>query len=117
MNKYFELRENNQVLFGVVENIPEKVTLDEVKSRIETSDKSIEIIDEELSSVDIVMDWLSIDYEHGLDEEFVYLGEKLDTAIEYGIETEVVFSALKYMKNNPNASITESIDHAMKFKM
>ena len=98
MNKYFELRENNQVLFGVVENIPEKVTLDEIKSRIETSDKSIEIIDGEPSSVDIVMDWLSIDY-------------------EYGIETEVVFGALKYMKNNPNASITESIDHAMKFKM
>ncbi|NPV13222.1 MAG: hypothetical protein HPY57_15795 [Ignavibacteria bacterium] len=116
MNKYFELRENGQVLFGVVENIPEKVSIEEIKKRIEASDatKSIEIVDDEFSNVDIVMDWMVIDYEQCFDKEFVYLAEKLDIAIEYGIETEVVFGALKYIKNNPTATITDAIDYSMK---
>jgi len=118
MNKFFELRENGQVLYGVVESIPEKVTIEEIKSRIESSDsnRSIEIVDDEFTNVDIVMNWLSIDYEQGLDEEYLHLSETLEKAIEYGIETEVVFSALKYIKSKPDATISEAIDFAMKIK-
>jgi hypothetical protein len=115
MNKYFELRENNQVLYGIIENIPEKVTIEEIKARIEASEetKSIEIIDDEIVNPDVVMDWLTIDYHQGFDEEYVILTEKLETAIKYGVEAEVVYSALKFIKNNPTSSITEAINYAM----
>ena len=65
MNKYFELRENGNVLFGVVENIPEDVTHEQVKERIETKDEfsSIELIDGIVEDPEVFFDWTVIDSE------------------------------------------------------
>jgi len=124
MNKYFELKDKDEVLYGIVENIPEETTLEEIKERIETKEvdytvsnnelnlyptKSISIVDLEFNQPDIVMDWLSIDFEQGLDPNLVDVNDCLLEAQDCGLESEVVFTALKSMKENPNLSISEAI--------
>ena len=111
MNKYFELKDKNEVLYGVIENIPSDTTIEEIKNRIESSDneKSIKIIDMEFNQPDIVMDWLELDFENGFDEDILAISESLYESIEKGLETEVVYTALKSMKENPNLSISEAI--------
>jgi len=65
MNKYFELRENGNVFFGVVENIPENVTHEQVKERIETKNEnsSIELINDVIEDPEVFFDWNIIDSE------------------------------------------------------
>lgn len=63
MNKYFEMRTKNDVLFGIIENIPENVSDQKIKERIEveTDNISIEISEKKISSFDIIFDWEKID--------------------------------------------------------
>ena len=37
------------------------------------------------------------------------IDKMLDTAIEFGLEVEVIYYSLKYMKENPSLSIIEAI--------
>lgn len=41
-------------------------------------------------------------------DEMQILGELLDTALEYGLEVEVIYWALKYMKEHPEVSPLEA---------
>lgn len=109
--KYFKLTNEKGVFNGVIENIPTETLYATVADRIETKTDTEEIVlvDEELPDVDIVMDWESIDYEHGLDADVVALDNVLAEAIARGLETEVVYTALKEMKLNSEASIEEIV--------
>jgi len=40
--------------------------------------------------------------------EMQVIGDLLDTALEFGMEIEVIYSALKYIKENPSASPAEA---------
>jgi hypothetical protein len=111
MKKYFELNENGNIQYGVVDNIPEDVTLEQVKDRIESSDNttSIVIIDEIVLNPDIIFDWNTIDYEQGYDTDYMDVLEYISLAISKEIETDVVYTALKSMKENPSLSISDAI--------
>lgn len=39
-----------------------------------------------------------------LADEMQAIGDMLDTALEYGMEVEVIYWALKYIKDNPSAT-------------
>lgn len=41
--------------------------------------------------------------------EFNTIGDVLDQAIEYGLEVEVIYWALKYMKEDPSISPAEAM--------
>jgi len=111
MERYFELRENNEVLYGVITNISKETTEDRIKERIEskTENSSLILVDGELDSPDIIMDWGSIDFEQELDRDFIDVSDSLYLALEKELEVEVVYTALKEMKNNPKLSISETI--------
>lgn len=107
--KYFKLTNEKGVFNGVVENIPTETLYATIADRIETktSTEEIVLVDEELSDVDIIMDWESIDYEQGLDPDVVAVDNIIAEAIAKGLETEIVYSALKEMKLNCESSIEE----------
>jgi hypothetical protein len=112
MERYFELRENGEVLYGVITNIPKETTEDRIKERIEseTENASLILIDNMTQTeMDIIMDWGSIDYEQELDKDFIDVADSLYLAKKKDLETEVVYTALKEMKNNPNLTISETI--------
>ena len=111
MNKYIELRENGNLLLGIVENIPEEITMEQIKNRIESSDnlRSIVLIDNIVEEPDIIFDWTTIDFEQGYDSDYIDVSEYLSLAISNEIETELVYTALKSMKENPSLSISEAI--------
>ena len=46
-------------------------------------------------------------------EELQVIGQVLQEAKEWGVETEVVWSALESMKRNPNQSLAEAIYDGM----
>lgn len=43
--------------------------------------------------------------------ELLEIWEILTSASKYGLESEVVWSALSYIKKNPDKSISEAINH------
>jgi hypothetical protein len=134
MKKYFELKNENGVFIGVVENIPEDTTIETIKDRIETTTENETLLltdrfdaDEEFFKtienpynvefsvdVDIILDWTSIDYEYEIDKNYMTLMDSLDSAKEEGLEVEVVYTALKSMKQDPQLSISEAIELGMK---
>jgi len=116
MDKYFELRENGDLLYGVVSNIPEETDLEKVKERMEIKTEKSELIlvDSIFKSPDIVMDWTTLDYEQELDEDYINLSDSLVIAIENGVETEVIYTAMNELKKNPELSISEIILTALK---
>ena len=111
MNRYFELRENGQVFTGVIENIPATVTHDQVIERIESKDEhsSIEITDNVYETTDIVMDWMTIDFEQGMDQDYIDVVECINQALLNGSENEVVYTALRKMKDDSDLTISEAI--------
>ena len=111
MEKYFELTENGNVLNGVIINIPEDVTNEQVKQRIESSDEktSIVIVDKTFDDADIIFDWVTLDYEQGFDKDVLDISDILEKSIRKGVETEVVYTALKAMKDNSELSISDAI--------
>jgi len=110
-DKYFELRNNNGYKLGKVINIPENVSYDIVCERVEVNnnDESIIMIDdiEDDEKIDIVFDWVTLDFETGIDEELIFLNELLEKSVEMGIEDNVVYSALSIMKKDPSKSISD----------
>lgn len=42
------------------------------------------------------------------EEQMEAIDKMLDSAIEFGMEVEAIFSALKYMKENPSVSPAEA---------
>ena len=112
MEKYFELRENGQVLFGIVENIPEDTTMDIIENKLES--KNLDFIEHEVKNPDIVIDWISMDYEHEIDINVLMVGECLEKSIKNSTEVEVVYNALKYMKEDITLSISEAIEKSFK---
>jgi hypothetical protein len=122
MEKYFELREKGEVLYGVITNIPIETTEEKIKERLEVPinkndilyeiglDSSLIMVDNiENNTPDIVMDWTTIDYEQELDKDYIDVADSLYLAMNKDLESEVVYTALKEMKNNPELSISESI--------
>lgn len=64
MNKYFEFRDKDGVKNGIIENIPEDVSYETIKERIEvfTETESINLINKPNDALfDIEIDWLTID--------------------------------------------------------
>ena len=41
-------------------------------------------------------------------EEMQLIGDMLDSALDYGLEVEIIYWALKYMKENPTTSPAEA---------
>ena len=41
-------------------------------------------------------------------EEMQLIGDMLDSALEYGLEVEIIYWALRYMKENPTTSPAEA---------
>ena len=111
MDKYFELREKGETLYGIIENIPSSITDEEIIERINSTDEhsSIEIVNKKFAEPELIMDWTTIDFEQGLDPNFIDVSDCLSEAIEYGLETEVVYTALQTMKEYPQLSISEAI--------
>ena len=109
MDRYFELRNNNGFKNGIVINIPENVSYDMVRERVEVNNDGEEIImiKKNDSSIDIIFDWVALDFETGIDEHLIYLNEILEESIELGIEDNVVYSALAIMKKDPSKSISD----------
>lgn len=46
--------------------------------------------------------------EEGVKQQMDAIDSMLDVAIEYGLEVEVIYYALKYMKQNPKISPAEA---------
>jgi len=46
--------------------------------------------------------------EENIDEQLDVIDKLLDKALEYGMELEVIYFALKHAKENPNATPAES---------
>lgn len=44
-----------------------------------------------------------------MEEEFNYTKEVLQRATEYGLEVEVIYSALRELKTNPKLTISEAL--------
>lgn len=116
MNKYFKLTNEDGVFDGVIENIPEETSIETIKNRIETKTETetIELVEQSSDIFDIVFDWTSIDYEYEIDKNYMSIMDSLDAAKEEGLEIEVVYTALKSMKQNPQLSISEAIQLGMK---
>jgi len=113
MDKYFELRENGDLYYGVVTNIPEETTLEIIKKRMETEKSELILVDEIYNDPDIIMDWTTLDYEQDLDRDYISVSDALEKAIENGVETEVVYTALNEIKKNPDLSISEIFSTAL----
>jgi len=111
MTRYFELRENNELLFGVINNIPDEIEESVIVERIEVRDNNQELIlvDKiyEDEDIDIEMDWIEIDFEGGIDNDLIIVDEILEKSIELSIEDKVVFSALSKLKNDNTQSISD----------
>ena len=111
MEKYFELRENGELLFGIIKNIPDETTIETLKERIETVDDELIIVDYTIEDdvVDVEIDWLVIDNEEGLNEEIIVIHDCLNEAMLQGLESETVFASLNLMKEDSNLTISEAI--------
>jgi hypothetical protein len=109
MDKYFELRTNGEMYVGVVYNIPENTCDAIIKKRIEVDEiDELILTDKDYGQdVDITIDWTSIDFEEGLDQDFLDVSECIQNSD--GMEVEIVYTALKNMKENSNLSISEAI--------
>ncbi|MCK9417044.1 hypothetical protein M0Q97_10330 [Candidatus Dojkabacteria bacterium] len=110
MDKYFELRTNDEMYVGVIYNIPENTSDEIIKNRIEVDSEIDELILTNKDygiDVDISIDWTSIDFEEALDQDFLDVSECIQNSD--GMEVEIVYTALKYMKENSNLSISEVI--------
>lgn len=46
--------------------------------------------------------------EPGIGKQLEFIGVGLDAALENGLELEVIYFALKYMKENPNVTPAEA---------
>lgn len=114
MKKYFELRENGNVLFGVIENIPEEINIDQIIDRIEFSDdnKSVKLTENIVEQPDIIFDWLTLDDEETYDSDYMSVVKYLSLAITDENENEMVYLALKNMKDDPTISISDAIKTA-----
>jgi len=107
MDRYFELRNKNGFKNGKVINIPENVTFDMVRERIEVNEnnESIVMIDDNDSRIDIVFDWVTLDFDAGIDENLILVDTIIQSAIVLGIEDKVVFAALSMVKKDSNLDI------------
>jgi len=107
MKRYFELRNEKGFKFGMVENIPDDVSDDMVRERIEVdkNGESIKIVDEKKFNIDIVFDWVSLDFDSSIDENMVIVDEVIQSSIEKGIEDKVVYTALSMIKKDPKMDI------------
>jgi len=117
MNKYFELRTNQETLFGVINNIPVDTDMKTISDRIEVTEPGEEllIVDKIFDDkyLDIILDWVEIDYVHELDPELILMTEILDEAYKLNIENLVVFSALSSIKKTPDLSITDAMKNSI----
>ena len=111
MTRYFELRENYELSYGVIKNIPDTTLEADIIERIEvkTDTSELILIDGEIDErlIDIEMDWIEIDFEVGFDKDLIVVDEILEKARELSIDDKVVFSALSKLKNNNTLSISE----------
>jgi hypothetical protein len=111
MEKFFELRENGDVKFGIVRNIPDGTTKETIEQHINS--ESLQLIDNEIDNhcIEFELDWATLTIEDD-DKELDDMDKIrvcLDESSENMLEAEVVYSALKYMKENPDKSISDAI--------
>lgn len=111
MIKYFEVRTENGYEYGKIINIPEDVSYDTVKERIEfkSDTESVVMVDKKNDYEDIILDWVSIDYENGLDEEILIIDEIIENAYEEGFLDKLIYFALAKMKIDNRMSASECI--------
>lgn len=115
MEKYFELRENGKYLSGKIINIPDNVSIDVIKEKIEYNDDNSEliIVDKIFKKYDLEMDWDIVDFEHEIDNDFISVGDALIEAKKYNLESELIYTALKMLKNNSELTISEVINKSL----
>ena len=46
-------------------------------------------------------------------EDIEHIREALDVAEQYGLQLEIVWSAIQYAKSNPEDSVEEAMNHAL----
>jgi len=116
MNRYFELRNEDGFKNGMIENIPENITDEMVAERIEVdeSGESIKIVEDNDVRIDIIFDWVSLDFDNGIDENLIVVDEVLQASIEKGIEDKVVFSALSMIKKDNKLDIVIAMQESYK---
>ena len=134
MKKYFELKNAEGIFSCFINNIPEDTTIEVIKDRIETSTENESLLltdkfdkdDEFIKNienpynvdisvdVDIILDWTTIDSEYEIDKNYVSIMDSLEIAKEEGLEVEVIYTALKSMKENSQLSISEAIELGIK---
>jgi len=117
MKKYFELRENNEVLYGVLKNIPDEVSEEDIIERIEEKDETnteLILVNKVFGDkyIDIEFDWVELDYLGGIDEDLIVVDEILEKSFNLNIEDKVVFTALSIMKKQNNLSISDVMSNA-----
>jgi len=110
-NYYFEIRENGNYQTGVLINVPEDITLEDVKNRMNSDNleiKSIIVEEIDLNDKDVIIDWDYIEYD--IDSDLKNISLCLDEAIDNSMQNEVVYFALKHMKET-QCSISDAIQH------
>ena len=111
MEKFFEIRENNSVKFGVITNIPDGTLSDTIESCINS--ETIQVIDKviEDNNIEFELDWstLTVEDDDGELTDMDKVRVCLQESIENMLEAEVVYSALMFMKENPDKSISDAI--------
>lgn len=112
MNKYFRMVKSGQHFFGIIENLPNSISDEKIKERIQSTEGEdwIMIVDEEFEIPDIVIDWESIDYVTESDNDMMAVLDAIEISTEHDTISEVVYTALKNMKENSNLSISEAIN-------
>jgi hypothetical protein len=116
--EYFRMVSKNEHYYGIIENVPEDVNIEDVKERIQTVNEDnsewVKIVDETIENPEIIIDWETIDYESEIDKDMLSVLDVLEESNKNDLSNEVVYTSLKFMKENPSATISEAILFASK---
>jgi hypothetical protein len=116
--EYFRMVSKNEHYYGIIENVPEDVNIEDVKERIQTVNEDnsewVKIVDETFENPEIIIDWETIDYESEIDKDMLSVLDVLEESNKNDLSNEVVYTSLKFMKENPSATISEAILFASK---
>jgi len=116
MKRYFEIRTKEGFKNGMIENIPENTPEHLIAERVEVNEngEEIKIVEENDVMIDIVFDWVSLDFDAGIDENLIIVDDVLQASIDLGIEDKVVFTALSMIKKDSKIDIAIAMQDSFK---
>lgn len=111
MKKYnFEIRENGYFQSGILINVPEDLTIENVKDRMNSDDLFITTENyKDHTIVDMVIDWELIDCV--IDPDVDMISTCLYDAIVNDTQNELVYIAMQYIKEQ-QCSISDAMLYA-----